>query len=125
MGHRFRKLKQLATRAMSWLWKTLGLQKSGSPADHLVDELFKYGSQYYVSGRYAVLAGLIPLGGNLHHHAIEMLLKGALAKSMTSQKLKDYLKARLCAIVSPAILKRPTRGRLSSPSGIVGMLCRA
>lgn len=48
-----------------------------------------------MSGRYAVHAGLIPLGGNLHHHAIEMLLKGTLAKSMTSQKLKDYLGHRL------------------------------
>ncbi len=49
---------------------------------------FSSATQYYVTGRYAVLAGQIPVAGNLLHHAIEMYLKGGLAKTMTLQQLK-------------------------------------
>jgi hypothetical protein len=35
---------------------------------------------YYVAGRYSVLAGLNPTAGNQLHHAVEMCLKGGLAK---------------------------------------------
>jgi len=49
---------------------------------------FSAATQYYVTGRYAVLAGQIPVAGNLLHHAIEMYLKGGLAKKMTLQQLK-------------------------------------
>src|SRR5262245_24162008 len=35
---------------------------------------------YYVAGRYAVFGGLNPTASNLLHHAVEMALKGALAK---------------------------------------------
>jgi hypothetical protein len=43
-------------------------------------EFIATGTQYYVAGRYAVIAGLMPVAGNLLHHAIEMCLKGALSK---------------------------------------------
>jgi hypothetical protein len=47
---------------------------------------------YYVVGRFAVFAGLNPTAGNLLHHAVEMCLKGALAKKGWSLKdLKDKL----------------------------------
>jgi len=36
--------------------------------------------QYYAAARFAVHAGCIPVCGNLFHHAVEMLLKGGLAK---------------------------------------------
>jgi hypothetical protein len=49
---------------------------------------FSAATQYYVSGRYAVLAGLVPVAGNLLHHAIEMYLKGGLSKAMTLDQLK-------------------------------------
>jgi hypothetical protein len=49
---------------------------------------FSAATQYYVTGRYAVLAGQIPVAGNLLHHAIEMYRKGGLAKTMTLQQLK-------------------------------------
>jgi hypothetical protein len=42
--------------------------------------LINSGIDYYVAGRYAVFAGQAPTAGNLLHHAIEMCLKGALAK---------------------------------------------
>ena len=38
----------------------------------------------YAVGRYAVFAGLNPTAGNLLHHAVEMCLKGALAKKGNS-----------------------------------------
>jgi hypothetical protein len=65
------------------------------PNDRAIDEFFKYGCQYYVAGRYGVFASLIPIAANLHHHAIEMLLKGALSKSMTLKEMKARLKHKL------------------------------
>src|ERR1700730_7524208 len=48
---------------------------------NMTDHLFiSAGMHYYVAGRYAVFAGLNPTAANLLHHAIEMVLKGALAK---------------------------------------------
>jgi hypothetical protein len=48
---------------------------------NMTDHLFISASMhYYVAGRYAVYAGLNPTAANLLHHAIEMALKGALAK---------------------------------------------
>ncbi len=52
---------------------------------------FQYGSQYYVAGRYAAFAGLTPIVGNILHHAVEMFLKGVLAKTMSLKELKDKL----------------------------------
>ena len=52
-------------------------------------EFFSTGTQYYVAGRYAVIVGLIPVGGNLLHHAVEMFLKGGLAVSMELKELKN------------------------------------
>jgi hypothetical protein len=36
--------------------------------------------QYYAAARFLVHAQCIPVCGNLFHHAVEMLLKGGLAK---------------------------------------------
>lgn len=49
---------------------------------------FSTASQYYISGRYAVLAGLVPVAGNLLHHAVEMYIKGALSRSLTLAELR-------------------------------------
>jgi hypothetical protein len=63
--------------------------------EDIIHEFFRYGCQYYVAGRYGVFAGLIPIAGNLNHHAIEMLLKGALSKAMTLKEMKDKLGHKL------------------------------
>jgi hypothetical protein len=48
---------------------------------NMTDHLFiSAGMDYYIAGRYAVFAGLNPTAANLLHHAVEMALKGALAK---------------------------------------------
>jgi hypothetical protein len=42
------------------------------------------GVQYYIAARGAALAGLMPVSGNLFHHAIEMILKaGIITHSVT------------------------------------------
>jgi hypothetical protein len=46
------------------------------------------GIQYYIAGRSATFAGLIPVTGNLFHHAVEMFLKYFLLKSHPRSKLK-------------------------------------
>lgn len=38
---------------------------------------------------FGVFTALMPVAANLHHHAIEMLLKGALSKTMTLKDMKD------------------------------------
>jgi hypothetical protein len=48
-----------------------------------LERFFSPATQYYVSARYDVFAGLNPVAGNLLHHAVEMCLKGALSKTMT------------------------------------------
>ena len=52
---------------------------------------FEYGSQYYVAGRYPAFAGLTPIVGNILHHAVEMFLKGGLAKTMALDEMKRKL----------------------------------
>jgi hypothetical protein len=47
----------------------------------------RFGLQYLVAGRFSACAGLSPVGGNLLHHALEMLLKGY-PSSMTLGELK-------------------------------------
>jgi hypothetical protein len=50
--------------------------------------LFNVGIQYYIAGRAATRARLIPFAGNLLHHAVEMLLKGELSKTTTLATIK-------------------------------------
>ena len=45
------------------------------------------GVQYYVSARCAAQAGLIPVCGNLFHHAVEMLLKARLSQKHSLEEL--------------------------------------
>lgn len=47
---------------------------------------YSYGFQYYVAGRFAVIAQLSPVAANLLHHAIEMLLKGELVHLEEKQR---------------------------------------
>jgi Protein of unknown function (DUF2934) len=49
---------------------------------------FSLAVQYYVAGRFAVHSGLNPVAGNLLHHAIELALKGGLARATSSEDLK-------------------------------------
>ena len=53
------------------------------------------GFQYYVSGRFAARGGLMPVSGNLFHHAVEMLLKGHLATTLPLNELRSRFGHRL------------------------------
>ena len=55
----------------------------------------EYGCQYYLAGRFGAFAGLTPIVGNIMHHAVEMLLKGALTRSMTTDRIKAELRHHL------------------------------
>jgi hypothetical protein len=61
-------------------------------AHHL---LIRSAIDYYAAGRYAVFAVLHPTAGNLLHHAVEMCLKGALAKKGKSPADLKKLRHRL------------------------------
>src|SRR5260221_7699546 len=50
-------------------------------------QFLNLGIQYYTAGRSAVLAELIPVAGNLFHHAIEMLLKARLSQKLSLKEL--------------------------------------
>ena len=49
---------------------------------------FNTATQYYVAGRFGAFATLIPVTGNLLHHAIEMYLKGGLSRTHSLAQLK-------------------------------------
>ncbi len=51
-------------------------------------EFLTIGFQYYVAGRFAALGRLMPVAGNLLHHAVEMFLKGALVEWLDVKELK-------------------------------------
>jgi hypothetical protein len=52
--------------------------------------VFLTATQYYAAARFAVLAGLNPVLGNLFHHAIEMYIKGHLSESMSLSDLRKF-----------------------------------
>src|SRR5437764_1206031 len=45
------------------------------------EEFLRLGVQYYIAGRSAFMAGLVPVCGNLFHHAVELLLKAKLSRT--------------------------------------------
>src|SRR5262249_38170155 len=45
--------------------------------------------QYYATARFAMHAQCIPVCGNLFHHAVEMLVKGGLARTRKLSDLKN------------------------------------
>jgi hypothetical protein len=53
-------------------------------------KFFDFAFQYYVAGRFAVSAGLVPVAGNLFHHGIEMFLKGALSKHWNEKQRRGH-----------------------------------
>lgn len=52
------------------------------------EHFFTLGIQYYVAGRSAALMRLVPVSGDLLHHAVEMLLKGDLSAETTPEELR-------------------------------------
>lgn len=57
--------------------------------DRLRHEYLRIAIQYYVSARAASFAYLLPVVGNLFHHAVEMLLKFLLIGKFTPKQLRE------------------------------------
>ena len=57
----------------------------------------EYGCQYYATAKFAMHAQRFPVCGNLFHHAIEMALKGGLARKRKISELK-YMRHNLKAL---------------------------
>jgi len=53
---------------------------------------FKMALEYYVNGRASALCGCLFTTGNLLHHAVEMMLKGELSRTVSLEDLKDSKK---------------------------------
>ncbi len=53
------------------------------------ESFFSIGIQYYVTARFSASAELMPVCGNLFHHAVEMCLKGHLSSKLTLTELKN------------------------------------
>ncbi len=49
----------------------------------------EYGFHYYLAGRYTTHGHMVPVCGNLMHHAVEMLIKSALAREMTWAQIQE------------------------------------
>jgi hypothetical protein len=101
-------------------------------------DFYRYGFQYYVAGRFAVIAQLLPVAANLLHHAIEMLLKGELVHLEEKQrrdmghdltKLWPAYKKRMAAentLVSfDAIIETLNKfEEIRYPDKVTGMMCK-
>ncbi len=48
------------------------------------------GLDYYICGRFAIAQGFIPVGANILHHAVELLLKGCLAYDDSLETIRTY-----------------------------------
>jgi len=57
----------------------------------LSSHYFSIATHYYVAARFSAYAKLIPVAGNLFHHAVEMYLKGVLCRQLTTIELKRNL----------------------------------
>jgi HEPN domain-containing protein len=58
--------------------------------EHLRALYFDAALQYQIAARFSVIAGFIPISGNLFHHAIEFYLKGALIEKMDESLRRKF-----------------------------------
>jgi hypothetical protein len=66
-------------------------------AEAAEDRFFDLGMQYYIAARLsAVLVGLMPVCGNLYHHAVEMFLKAGLSRKYSMRDLANRNKFGHC-----------------------------
>lgn len=69
----------------------------GYLAAKAADQFFDLGMQYYIAARLsAVLTGLMPVCGNLYHHAVEMFLKSGISRKHSMRDLANPNKFGHC-----------------------------
>ena len=54
------------------------------------DHAIQYSLDYYIAGRFAIAHQFAPVGANILHHAVELLLKACLAQDDTLEKILEY-----------------------------------
>jgi hypothetical protein len=70
-------------------------------------EFFDLATQYYVAARLAARGSLIPVTGNLFHHAVEMYLKAALIGTLSLDEMKRRYSHDLVALWNRFKTKEP------------------
>ncbi len=60
-------------------------------------EFYQLGAQYYVAARAAGMSMITTVTGNLYHHALEMIIKGRLAHTLSFAQLKKEVGHSLAA----------------------------
>jgi HEPN domain-containing protein len=73
-----------------WIWLTAKNSGQKEDKDRLRTMYFGQALHYYVSARYATTAQFAPIPGNLVHHAIEFLLKGALIEQLDEAARRKF-----------------------------------
>ncbi len=63
-----------------------------APHPMAYDFFYKNALEYYVNGRASAFCGCLFTTGNLLHHAVEMMLKGELSRTVSLEDLKDNKK---------------------------------
>src|SRR5438876_786309 len=80
-----------------WIARLFG-RKKAVDKDNLQAVMFaQLACQYYATARFAMYAQRMPVCGNLFHHAVEMALKGGLARKRDVSELR-YMGHRLKAL---------------------------
>ncbi len=51
---------------------------------------FRTGLEYYIAGRFSFFVRGISICGNLFHHAVEMIIKGHLAKTLSEPEVRSF-----------------------------------
>src|SRR5271165_1727334 len=54
------------------------------------DHAIRYSLDYYIAGRFAIAHHFTPVGANILHHAVELLLKACLAHDDPLEKILEY-----------------------------------
>jgi hypothetical protein len=52
-------------------------------------QFWRLGVEYYIAGRSALVFRLLRISGNIYHHAIELLLKAGLSRTISLDDLKN------------------------------------
>ena len=84
-------------------------ESMNSAGDTIATYCMQTGSQYYTMARFAMHAQCVPVCGNLFHHAVEMLLKGGLARKRPLSDLKDNMGHNLKVLWREFKLEFPDR----------------
>ena len=65
-------------------------QKDSWMREHYWHHAVRYSLDYYIAGRFAVAHQFTPVGANILHHAVELLLKACLAHDDPLEKILEY-----------------------------------